>query len=199
MRSWQWLRHSPDYPLARGTSVPQPVPSGTLVDHRDLWFPTVRLQLGPSQARIGDCALIQLGSRKGSVGWVESWRGSPREGSPKFGDNLKVVRFGFTPKLQGQCPGYRRPPLGTSQGLRITRSESTVVTCVSQVISRKPEINGVRETCPGQWGRERFEHCHVWRLDRARFQCHACQAIGHQFCRGGFWGRCSNAYKKSAT
>ena len=194
MRSWQWLRHSPDYPLARGTSVPQLVPSGTLVDRRDQWFPTVRLQLGPSQARIGDCAPIQLGSRKGSVGWVESWRGSPREGSPKFGDNLKISRFGFTTKLQGQCPGDRRPPLGTSQGLRITRSESTAVPCVSQVISRKPEINGIRESCPRQWGRERFEHGHVWRLDRARF-CHAYQAIGHQFCRGGFWGRCYNAYK----
>ena len=148
VRSWQWLRHSPDHPLARGTSVPQPVPSGTLVDRWDLWLPMVRLQSGPSQARVGDCALIQLGSRKGSVGWVESWRGSPREGSPKFGDNLgdnlKVSRFGFASKLQGQCPGDRRPPLGTSQGLRITRSESNAVPCVSQVISRQPEINGIR-------------------------------------------------------
>ena len=125
----------PRPPLARGTSVPQLVPSGTLVDRWDLGSPAVRLQVEPSQARIGDCAPLQLGSRKGSVGWVESWRGSPREGSPKFGDNLKVSRFGFTPKLQGQCPGDRRPPLGTSQGLRITRSENTVVPCVSHLLS----------------------------------------------------------------
>lgn len=148
-----------------------------------------------SQVKLGlGIAPLQLGSRKGSVGWVESWTGSPGEGSPKFGDNLKISRFGFKTKPQGQCPGDRRPPLGTSQGLRITRSESTVVPCVSQVISRKPEINGIRKSCPRQWGRERFEHGHVWRLDRARF-CHAYQAIGHQFCRGGFWGRCYNAYK----
>jgi hypothetical protein len=163
----------PRPPLARGTSVPQLVPSGTLVDRWDLGSPAVRLQVEPSQARIGDCAPLQLGSRKGSVGWVESWTGSPGEGSPKFGDNLRVSRFGEVPKLSGLCPGSPRFPLGPSQGFRITRSESTVVPCDSQVISRKPEINGIRESCPGQWGRERIEHSHVWRHARAYFQCHA--------------------------
>ncbi len=121
-------------PLARGTLVPQPVPRGTLVDRWDQWFPTVRLQLGPGQARIGDSAPIQLGSRKGSVVWVESWRGSPREVSPKFGDNLSISRFGFKTKLQGQCLGDPRPPLGTSQGLRITQSGGSAVPCVSHSI-----------------------------------------------------------------
>ena len=124
----------PRPPLARGTSVPQLVPSGTLVDRWDLGSPAVRLQVEPSQARIGDCAPLQLGSRKGSVGWVESWTGSPGEGSPKFGDNLRVSRFGEVPKLSGLCPGSPRFPLGPSQGFRITRSESTVVPCDSQIL-----------------------------------------------------------------
>ena len=133
---------APPFPrpsLARGTSVPQLVPSGTLVDRWDLGSPAVRLQVEPSQARIGDCAPLQLGSRKGSVGWVESWTGSPGEGSPKFGDNLRVSRFGEVPKLSGLCPGSPRFPLGPSQGFRITRSESTVVPCDSQVISRRDQ------------------------------------------------------------